>query len=176
MFLDKLFLQYQKGKKTTFGSRWMDWHGRFFLGSPADNGLGNTRDDLQHSAYFIAPDRIPPTNDPVAMKGWKKEGILYAQYRCTTEKGVSRGAFYVGLPIVLALVFLGGSLRAGIGGVNKAKEWWQTKDPIAQSSSGASESKEVAQCRALMDQVNKNQIPLTPSVDNEIDRCTQILK
>ena len=176
MFLDKLFLQYQDGKKTTFGSWWMNLHGRFLLGSPEENGLGDTRKDLQHSAYFIAPDRIPPTNDSEAMKDWKKESILYAQYRCTSEKGISRGTFYVGLPIVLALVLIGASLRAGVDTKNKVKEWWQTKDPIAQSSSGASESKEFARCRALMDQVNKSQIVITPSVEVEFDRCTQILK
>lgn len=179
MIFNKLFMQYQKGKRATFGSKWMDWHGRFFLGTPADNGLGDTREDLQHTYYFIAPDRIPPTNDKVAMKQWSTESILYAQFRDTNAREVSRGTAYVGLSLVLVLVFLGATVRLIGDGKNKLKEAWQTRNTSGQVEDNSEAnvqgmSADQAQCLALLKKVELNQVVVMESEKPIIERCKQL--
>lgn len=179
MIFNKLFMQYQEGKRATFGSKWMDWHGRFFLGTPADIGLGETREDLQHTYYYIAPDRIPPTNDKVAMKQWSTESILYAQFRDANAREVSRGSAYVGLALVLILVFVGASIRITGTGMNKMKEAWETRSTSDQQV-GSSDTPDKGfnpdreKCFALLKKVELNQVVVLETEKPIIARCKQL--
>lgn len=186
MILDKLFLQYADGKKLTFGSKFMSWCGRFFIGTLDENGIDQVRDDLKRSYFYIQSDRIPPTNDKEAMEQWKLESKLLAQYREITRPAIAKGSFYFALALVGILIAVGGSIRLGSDGIKKIEEWWQTKTTAdATSSAGprgsvstpaasaASEDERV--CLDYIAKVDGGQILAVGNSDATYTRCKQLL-
>lgn len=179
MILDKIFLQYADGKRLTFGSKFMSWCGRFFIGSLDDNGIEQVRDDLKRSYYYIQSDRIPPTHDKVAMEQWKLESKLLTQYREITRPAIAKGSFFFALALVSILVAVGGSIRLGSDGVKKIQEWWETK-PTAEAptraAGTASASEDERLCLSYIAKVDGGQIVSMGNSDQTYTRCKQLLE
>ncbi len=179
MILDKIFLQYADGKKLTFGSKFMSWCGRFFIGSLDDNGIEQVRDDLKRSYYYIQSDRIPPTNDKVGMEQWKLESKLLTQYREITRPAIAKGSFFFALVLVSILVAIGGSIRLGSDGIKKIQEWWETKPTAVETTqtAGASTGSEDERlCQSYIAKVDGGQIVSVGSSDQTYTRCKQLLE
>lgn len=104
-----LFIQYRDGDKITFASRWMDWHGRLFMGRPEDKGLDWVRDDLRKNFYWDKVDRILPT-DGKELREWQEHSMFLAQYRNFEAPVAAKIVSVTSLIVVFALVGFGALL------------------------------------------------------------------
>lgn len=114
--LGLLFLQYKDGRSLAFASKWMNWHGRVFLGRPEEKGLDWVREDLRSSYYWCQADRVLPTEHK-ALREWQEQSMFVAQFRNFEAKSLARIVSLLSLVLVLGIVGVGGvfdgTARAG---------------------------------------------------------------
>lgn len=107
--LGLLFLQYKDGKGLSFASKWMDKHGRMFLGKPQDKGMDWVREDLQRSYYWITADRVLPT-EAKALREWEEQSMFVAWFRNFEAAAAAKTVSLASMVLVLALVAMGGAI------------------------------------------------------------------
>lgn len=90
-----LFTQYRKPGKLHFGSKWLNLHGRLFIGSPERFGLQDCRDNVLTSYYYLRADRKIPVTDDGEFDAWKLDALRASQVRHASEKHVSKAGFIV---------------------------------------------------------------------------------
>ena len=100
-----LFTQYRKPGKLHFGSKWLNLHGRVFIGSPESFGLSDCRENVLKSFYYLRADRKPPVGDTGEYDAWKMDALRASQVRHASEKHISKAGFIATSAACLVLCF-----------------------------------------------------------------------
>lgn len=103
MILDKLFRQYKKGRKPSFGSRFGSFWAKLLIGTPKDKNLGSVFLPLQISFYNRPADRWPP-RDEEGLRQWETDSKLVTDTRTIEEPIAAKAASLGALVIILVLV------------------------------------------------------------------------
>jgi len=101
--LASLFTQYRKPGQLRFGSKWLNLHGRLFLGSPESYGMGHLSEGVRRAHYYLRADRVPPVEDADAYTNWTKDRLYASQVQQVSERWISKASFLVGAILCLAL-------------------------------------------------------------------------
>ncbi|WP_175402459.1 hypothetical protein [Xanthomonas graminis] len=109
-----LFTQYRTPGKLHFGSKWLNLHGRMFIGNPENFGLQDCRNNVLTSYYYLRADRKMPVSDDGEFDAWRMDALRASQVRHASEKHVSKAGFLVTSAACVALCF-------GAMVINKAK-------------------------------------------------------
>ncbi|WP_363730715.1 hypothetical protein [Stenotrophomonas indicatrix] len=100
-----LFTQYRKPGKLHFGSKWMNLHGRVFIGNPESFGLQDCRENVLKSFYYLRADRKMPVGDDGEYDAWKLDALRASQVRHASEKHISKAGFLAVSATCLVLCF-----------------------------------------------------------------------
>ena len=100
-----LFTQYRTPGKLHFGSKWLNLHGRLFIGAPENFGLQDCRQNVLASYYYLRADRKMPVADDADFDAWRMDALRASQVRHASEKHVSKAGFLVTSAACVALCF-----------------------------------------------------------------------
>lgn len=108
-----LFTQYRTPGQLHFGSKWLNLHGRLFLGSPESYGMGHLSELVRRTYYYLRADRVPPVEDGDAYTAWTKDRLYASQVQQVSERWVAKASFVVGSVLCVALCIGGWIGRQG---------------------------------------------------------------
>lgn len=106
-----LFTQYREPGKLHFGSKWLNLHGRLFLGSPESLGMGHLSEGVRRTFYYLRADRRPPVRDDAAYEAWTKDRLYASKVEQVAERWVAKAGFLACAPLCLVLAVLAHWLR-----------------------------------------------------------------
>lgn len=127
-----LFLRYRPTDKPYFGSRFMHFLGTTFMGTPKSKGLGDLRQDLQDTYYYLKVDRLIP-NDEADQKEWRIHSIKAQIYRELEHMELAKAIWMTLSVAALVLVF-------GVSFLPSNFSWTSEDGPSASSPRKATES------------------------------------
>ncbi|MBL8264185.1 MAG: hypothetical protein KF800_00240 [Lysobacter sp.] len=109
-----LFAQYRDSRRLLFGSRWMNLHGRLFLGPPETLGLAEDLigENVRRTYFYLPTDRHPPT-DERAFKKWQKDQLYATQTREASQPHVALGASLIGVALCTCMTLAAAQLSNG---------------------------------------------------------------
>lgn len=110
-----LFVQYRDSRKLLFGSRWMNLHGRLFLGPPETLGLVEDLigENVRRTYFYLPTDRHPPT-DEKAFKKWQKDQLYATQTREASQPHIAMGASFIGIALCTGITLAAAQLSTGM--------------------------------------------------------------
>ena len=106
-----LFTQYREPGKLHFGSKWLNLHGRLFLGSPESFGMGHLSEGVRRTFYYLRADRRPPVRDDAAYDAWTKDRLYASKVEQVAERWGAKAGFLACAPLCLVLAVLAHWLR-----------------------------------------------------------------
>lgn len=120
-----LFTQYEKrGRSLLFASKWMNWHGRTFIGNPADMDMGEVSPELLKSYYYVTADRWAPTTKDMDKEGedqarmkYRQDNLRLSMLRNNERRTIAKAASLGVLVCVVALFSANAVLIKGTGAV-----------------------------------------------------------
>lgn len=106
-----LFVQYRDSRRLLFGSRWMNLHGRLFLGPPETLGLAEDLigENVRRTYFYLPTDRHPPT-DEKAFKKWQKDQLYATQTREASQSHIAMGASLIGVALCTCMTLAAAQL------------------------------------------------------------------
>jgi len=109
-----LFVQYRDSRRLLFGSRWMNLHGRLFLGPPETLGLAEDLigENVRRTYFYLPTDRHPPT-DEKAFKKWQKDQLYATQTREASQPHIAMGASFIGIALCMGMTLAAAQLSKG---------------------------------------------------------------
>lgn len=168
--LEKLYNQYRKGNKPRFASRFYNWIGRTFIGTPAELGLENLRPDHEAQFYMVKTDRLPP-EDKTQAEAWSKAAIQPNIKRVSMLSEVGRGAFYVAVVLVIALC----AGAWGLGLSKKGVEKFTSSDTQGEEASQPQQSKTtVEDCNKVALMIQNGEVSKDSMPPAFIKRCNEL--
>lgn len=147
MILDKLFKQYKKGTKPSFGSRFATRMGNRLIGTPQQLGLDAVMPELQDTFYNRVADRWIPRDK----KGQWIEGQKFvAEVRPAMEPVVAKAAAIGAITASLLFVSIGSGFAVVKAKVADASCASTYESAVAAGPGGADENviKELQACQA----------------------------
>ena len=82
-----------KAGKLHFGSKWLNLHGRFFIGNPERFGLSDCRENVLTSYYYLRADRKMPVANDEDFDAWRMDALRASQVRHASENMCPKPAF-----------------------------------------------------------------------------------
>ncbi len=156
-----LFTQYRKPGKLHFGSKWLNLHGRFFIGNPERFGLSDCRENVLTSYYYLRADRKMPVANDEDFDAWRMDGLRASQVRHASEKHVSKAGFLVTSAACVALCF-GALVVNKVKGTRPSPAAIQLAPSLSLNeckkkwTSGTITPQEIVACQALSQTNNNN--------------------
>lgn len=113
MILDQLFKQYRK-RKLSFASRWLNLHGKLFLGEPSKLGLERevVGPGVYDSYYYIPSDRVPVCPTPESRNQWQLGQLNATQVRESSQPHISKGVSIALFAFTLGCVALASAISS----------------------------------------------------------------
>ncbi len=143
MIFDRLFLQYRKDDKPWFGSRWMNLHGRLFIGDPKELGLEDVDKNLLRTYYYDKVDRYTHPKDTIEFR--RNNNKLTA----TREAERPRVAFGASMGALMMVLALGIGYALVATPIEKVSTWLEERAAeqrkVEEAAKKAKEKERVAQ-------------------------------
>lgn len=102
-----LFPLLSREVRLSFGSKWMNWHGRLLIGSPEKLGLliHDLKSEVSRTFYFLRIDRNMPTGS-TELNHWRNSQLLATQIREMGKPYVARNTVVITMLFCLVMLAL----------------------------------------------------------------------